>query len=52
MVRHRKMASVQVNMVGFLRVGIVGRNGTRNYTIINILRPTIIVMQQGNNEGN
>ena len=52
MVRRREMASDQVNVVGFLRVGIVGRNGTRNCAIINILRPTSIVMQQRHNEGN
>ena len=52
MVRHREMASDQVNVVGFLRVGIVGRNGTRNYAIINILRSTRIVMQQRHNERN
>jgi hypothetical protein len=51
-VHHREMASDQVNVVGFLQVGIVGRNGTRNYTIINIIRPTSIFMQQGDNEGN
>jgi hypothetical protein len=52
MVRHLQMASDQVDVVGFLQVGIMGRNGARNCTIINILRPTSIVMQQGDNEGN
>jgi hypothetical protein len=52
MVRHREVASDQINVVGFLQVGIVGRNGTRDYTIINILRRTSIVMQQGDNKGN
>jgi hypothetical protein len=52
MVRHHEMVSDQVNVVGLLQVGIVGRNGTQNYTIINILRRTGIIMQQGDNEGN
>jgi hypothetical protein len=44
MVRYREVVSDQFNVATSVRVGVVDRNGTLNYIIINMLRHTSLVM--------